>query len=398
MSIFDVSASTLFIASASQAGRMQNLGLRALNNGLELYVAKKYDEAIASFKRAASLDPKSSTSSNAYEYMARSYTQMGNNKSAISTYQESLRQDPNQSWIHLALGNLLFSEDRLEEAVRSYEKATNLDPSATNRYSLGQGYLAVGRYEEAERQFEQAKKMTPREPQGDVGLGQAYAKQGRGDDAIRAFQQAIDVQRDYWTAYSEMGYALVDNGDLDQAREIVETLEPKAAGLADSLSQYIYEKAPPKLTAAYTDDQFTSFSISKGPGTILTDLTASLSAPGSQHLFSMIFQFSKPMDRESVQDVGNWTISRAQSANLADTYNFGNLIPATEVMPPSTPTLVFYNETYRTATLVFNMTQNDQGNGTIDPSHIQFSFNGKDVLGISMDLANDDYSGFSGFA
>jgi Flp pilus assembly protein TadD len=398
MSIFDVNPDNLFIASGARTNIMRNLALRALNDGLEKYVAKKYDEAIASLKRAASLDPKSNTSLNAYDYMARAYSQLGDNDAAIRTYKQSLRVEPNQSDIQLALGNVYFMEDRVEEAVAAYEKATQLDPNATNRYSLAQGYLALGRYEEAERQFEAVKKLTPREPEADVGLGQTYAKLGRTEDALRAFQQAIDLQRDYWTAYSEMGYALVDGGEIDRAREILETLEPNAAELANGLSQYIYEKAAPRMTAAYTDDRFTPFFSSKGPGTKLTDLSPKLTDPGSEHLFSMVFGFSKPMDRESVQDINNWMIGRAYDSNLANSYNFGNPVPLTEVMPASKPVMVFYNDADRTATVLFSLRQNDAGNGTLDPSHIQFTFAGKDVLGLAMDGAANDYTGFSGVA
>ncbi len=398
MSIFDVNARTLFIAANAQARGMQNLALRALNAGLEAYVAKKYDEAIVALKRAASLDPKSATADNAYDYLGRAYTQLGDNAAAIRTYRESLRLNPNQPAIQLALGNVYFMEERVEEAVAAYQQAVKLDPNVMNRYSLGQGYLALGRYADAERQFEQVRQMAPREPQADTALGQTYAKQGRADDAVRAFQRAIDLQRDYWTAHSEMGYVLADNGEIERARAIAEQLQANDADLAARLDQYIYEKAPARMVASYTDDRFTPFFASKGPGTRLTDLSPKLAAPDSEHLFAMSFRFDKPMDRASVQSVDNWSIARATAANRAHAYNFGNTPPATEVLPPARPTMVLYNEADRTATVLFVLRQNAQGNGTIDPSHIVFGFRGQDVLGIAIDSAGDEYSGFSGFA
>ncbi len=398
MSIFDVSASTLFSAPLAQAARLDTLATRALNAGLEAYIAKKYEEAVPYFRRAAGLYPKSDIANNALEYMARSYSQLGDQSSAIKTYQQSLRQDPSQSGVYLALGNTLVVADRLDEAVAAYEQAVKLDPSAANRYSLGQGYLAVGRYDEAERQFEQVKQTAPREPQGDLGLGQVYAKQGKSGEAVRSFQQAINIQQDYWTAYSEMGFALVDDGQFEEAKRVAETLETPDATLAQSLVQYIYEKAPPRMTAAQTDDRFTPFLSSKGPGTLLKDLSPKLASPDSEHLFSMVFRFDKPMDRASVQNVGNWLIGRAQSPSLANQYNFGNLLPSDEVAPPKLPVMVFYNESDRAATVLFVLKQNSQGTGTIDPMHLQFSFKGSDVLGVTMDESSNDYSGFSGFA
>jgi hypothetical protein len=51
-----------------------------------------------------------------------------------------------------------------------------------------------------------------------------------------------------------------------------------------------------------------------------------------------------------------------------------------------------------TATVLFKISQNSTATGTIDPSHINFTFSGKDVLGLSMDKSADMYSGFSWFA
>jgi hypothetical protein len=59
---------------------------------------------------------------------------------------------------------------------------------------------------------------------------------------------------------------------------------------------------------------------------------------------------------------------------------------------------VYYNQQDQAATVLFRIRQNATGNGTLDPSHINFSFNGKDVVGLSMDKSADQYSGFSGFA
>ncbi|NTV95371.1 MAG: tetratricopeptide repeat protein [Thiobacillus sp.] len=397
MSIFDVDASTLFAASLSTTAQSQTLAMRALNSGLEAYVAKNYDAAIVSFRRAASLYTQSDIAKNAYEYMARSYAAQGEGDKAIKAYKESLRMDPAQPTVRLALANQFYAQERYPEAVTEYEKAAKLDPSAANLYSLGQGYMAVGRYEDAEKQFTRVKQLTPREPEADVAMGQALAKQGREEEALKSFQHAIDLQRDYWNAYSEMGYVLADNGKIDEAREIVTTLQENESDLAGNLDQYIYEKAPAQMTQATKAGMFNAFPTGKGPGTQLASLDSSLTAPGASSLFALTFSFDKPMERSSIQDVANWSISRAYGG-LADTYNFGMTAPTSEITLPEKPEFVFYDDTYQMATVVFRLTQNETGNGTLDPYHVQFSFNGQDVLGTAMDESANDYTGFSGFA
>jgi hypothetical protein len=48
--------------------------------------------------------------------------------------------------------------------------------------------------------------------------------------------------------------------------------------------------------------------------------------------------------------------------------------------------------------VLFSVSQNSTADGTIDPSHIKFSFNGKDATGMTMDPKANEYTGFSGFA
>ncbi|MFA5083712.1 MAG: tetratricopeptide repeat protein, partial [Hydrogenophilaceae bacterium] len=245
MTIFDSTVDSVFFPSSTQSAQLESLSQRALNSGLEAYVAKKYDEAIVLFKRSVGLAPASATAIYAYDYMARSHIAQGDNHSAIDIYKKSLRADPSSDSTHTALANLFYSDGRYTEARDEYEQAVKVNPSAANRYSLGQGYLATGQYAEAVQQFQKVHDMAPLEPNGDFGLGQAYARQGRSSDAVSAFQRAIDLQPDYLDAYSEMGYVHADNGDMDKAQEIADLLQAKASPLADTLSQYIYEQSAP---------------------------------------------------------------------------------------------------------------------------------------------------------
>ena len=59
---------------------------------------------------------------------------------------------------------------------------------------------------------------------------------------------------------------------------------------------------------------------------------------------------------------------------------------------------VYWNEKELKAILSFTVAQNASADGTIDPSHIEFKFTGKDIYGNSMDDKFDQYIGFSGVA
>ncbi len=112
----------------------------------------------------------------------------------------------------------------------------------------------------------------------------------------------------------------------------------------------------------------------------------------------MVFQFSKQMDAASVENAFNWKIERAIGTARGDGYNLDMMLNDTEISLSPTPLAVYYNSSELTATVLFKVRQNDTASGTIDPSHINFSFSGKDVVGLSIDKTADTYSGFSWFA
>jgi len=388
----------LFGSSSNRAAQLNNLALRELDKGLGQFTSKNYELAIGSFERSIRLSPGTEAAVNAYDYMARAQLSQGNKDAAIQSYQKALKIDPARDDLHALLGNIYTTEERLSDAAAEYELAVTNNPSAANRYSLGQGYLATGRLDEAKAQFELVKQLSPKEAFGSFGLGLVYAKQEKNVDAIDAFNDAIAIKSDYWEAYSEIGYVMANNGDFEQAQEVANNLLSNDAEMSSSLSQYIYEKTNPKMLAVYSSDLYSLFSSTLGPGTQLSGLNAYLQTASAEKTFSMVFKFSKQMDAKSVESTFNWKIERAIGTGRADGYNLDMKLKDTEVTLPSAPLAVYYDQKDMTATVLFKLKQNDTATGTIDPSHINFLFNGKDVLGLSMDKSADMYSGFSGFA
>lgn len=395
MSIFDVGASSLFVSATSQRAQMANIAQRVLSNALEHFVAKRYDEAITGFKQAVGLAPQSDTAINAYDYLARIYYQQGNSAAAVNAYEQAIKIDPGRADTHVTLGNLYISMSEPDKAVLAYEKAVVNDPSGVNRYSLGQAFLESGRYSEAVGQFTLVRDQEPGKPNGWYGLGLAYVKQGQASDAIDAFQQALSIQQDFSYAKVELGYLLADTGERDLATQIATELQTSASDLAETLSQYIFEKTPAEMVGVLATSTFPKV---LGPRTQVSALSSYLVNAGDQQTFSMIFQFNKPMDAQSVENILNWSISRSTDTGRADGYNFGFAVPDTEVTLSGIPSSVTYDPTLYAATVLFTLRQNDTANGTLDPSHIKFAFEGTDAGGLAISRDADEYTGFSGVA
>jgi hypothetical protein len=182
-----------------------------------------------------------------------------------------------------------------------------------------------------------------------------------------------------------------DLKDFDKAQEQASILSSIEQTLAFQLGIYIYEQKSPRILAAYSTD----FTSTAGLGTSVSDLDPSLTAPNSSEDFTMHFIFSKAMDASTIKSPAYWNITRADGQNRGGAYNWGLPLQSTEVTISPVPAAVVYHQDSQTADVTFRIIQNSSGNGTLDPSHIVFAFNGLDAYGKAMDPAANEYSGMS---
>jgi tetratricopeptide (TPR) repeat protein len=394
MDVFSVNSNQIFTVANQRSSQLESLANNALQGGIDRYMTGDYEGAIKEFKRSIGLNQDSSYAPDAADYMASAYLQLGDTEGAINAYQTASQSNPYRDDIHIKLGNLYYARGRYQEAESSYREAVEVYPIADNYYALGQVYLAMERYDDAETQFNEIIRLTPDSPNGNFGLGMALNMQKRHEDAILELEKAIAIQEDFYDAYTEIGYACADLGEIEKAQEMVNFLQAaEQTALADTLSRYMYKVDPPKLMFAYSAS---SFAYQAGIKTPLSFLDTYLENAGASKTFTMVFQFDKEMDRESVENIANWQIGRAAGSGPGQSYNYGLTIPDTEVTLSSLPENVYYNSESMTATVYFKIQQNETADGTIDPAHIEFKFSGKDIFGLSMNTKFDQFTGFSG--
>jgi tetratricopeptide (TPR) repeat protein len=383
----------LFSANDLQYTGQETLANQALSSGIGKYQQEDYQGAAADFKRAFGLSPYSGFAYEATKYASMAYQALGDTDSAIAMYEQAISVNQTDDRLHLEMGNLLFGQNRFSEAIASYEEAVRLYDDSTNRFSLGQAYIRTGRHSDAEHQFNKIIQRGGLEARnGYYGMGQALRSRGKYDDAIEQFELAIGKDREFYSAFEEMGYTYADAGQLDEAKRIQAYLEDKDAAASTLLGGYISKTTSPKIMFAYADSTFPYY---RSPKTQLAVIDAYLATANAQKSFSMVFQFNKEMDRESVENILNWTIERSEETTPGMRYNHGVAPADTEVDVPPLPATVYYDPDKMTATIRFALTQNATADGTIDPSHIVFSFSGKDADGNEMDVQHDQFMGFS---
>jgi Flp pilus assembly protein TadD len=395
MEFLSVGNTDIFSATIQQPAQLESLANNALSKGIDLYQRQDYEGAIRAFRRSVGLAPNSSYSTDAASYMANAYLALGDTKGAIKAYEDALKRSPDRDDIAISLGNVHFAEENYDEAIKAYEKAVSAWPSSSNHYALGQAYMNAGRYSDADNEFNAVFHMDPDKPNGNYGLGLNYSRQGRYEDAILQFKEAVRLDNKFYDGYAEMGYAYADLGEMDEAQRIVDSLEPVASELADTLSRYMYKVDPPKFMFSFADASFNYMMPWKTP---LSALDVYLATPNAEKTFTMKFQFDKEMDRESVENVLNWNISRSSQSGPGQAYNYGFPVPDTEVTLSPIPRSVIYDADNLTATVYFDVRQNADADGTIDAAHIEFKFTGEDAYGNKMNPKYDQFMGFSGVA
>ena len=391
---FSVLSDALMSSTYPTQQSLDSLSQSALSHGIDLYMNGDYQGAVKEFTRSIGLSPSSDYSVDASKYLANAYLRLNDTEKAISTYQKSIKLNPTRDDIHISLGNLYFSLNRYADAESEYKKAVRIYPDANNYFSLGQAYLYNDRLSDAEATFNKVKTIAPGSAMGDYGLGQTYAKLGLYDKAIEHFEEAIKKKDDFYDAYAEMGYVYADMGKRDEAKEVKNFLDDKDPSLGYTLGAYMYQVDKPGFSTVYYPEGFGSFPTR----TAVSSLSSYLANANASKTFSLKIMFDKEMDRASVENLSNWQISREYGIGPGEAYNFGRSIPSTEITIPFIPTNVYYDAETFTATVRFKVTQNSTADGTIDPTHIQFKFLGKDMYGLSMDSAADQYSAFSGIA
>ena len=387
-------ADSLFSATLTQSNGLESLANAALQRGIDAYTKQNYDGAVKEFKRAVGIGRGSSFAADAAQYLAMSYIQLEDTENAIKAYKSAFTIDPYRDDIRVKLGNLYFSQGKYEEARAEYAEAVRLNPSTVNRYSLGQAYIELGRFSEAENQYNEIQRLAPREAGGYLGMGLAYSRQGKHEEAIRQFKEAISRDGGLYDAYAQVGYSYADLGDMESAQGVVDTLERlDQTEIADTLSRYMYKVDPPKMLYANSSS---TFPFPMGKGTPLVALNSYLTNPGASRTVSIQIQFDKQMDRGSIENPTNWLISRAAGQGPGQAYNFGLSVSPNEARLPPMPNAVTWDADNLTATVYFTVTQNAAANATIDPSHVEFKFSGKDIYGLKMNPKFDQFTGFSG--
>jgi tetratricopeptide (TPR) repeat protein len=142
----------------------------------------------------------------------------GHPAEAIALLQRSVNLNPTVAAYHHDLAFVLWSAERIQEAIEAFTAALRLDPRNESAHrSLGHIFDRLGHKEKAMVNFQAAIKLKPDLFAVQSRLGELYLGRGLRAESAAAFRAAARVTKDLMTAQIAEARALEASGALEDA-------------------------------------------------------------------------------------------------------------------------------------------------------------------------------------
>jgi Flp pilus assembly protein TadD len=203
-----VLVATLFFGSCALLPTAVSNAQREFDQGLELFNAGRYEEAIPRFQKATELDP---NFGRAYLYLGRSYVSLKRWRQALSPLRTAYRLSPDETKreaLDLLIDALFsagldsFRAADFGSAVDYFREILGLQPTdAKGRNELvkalvaqGGDSLSRGNLSQAISAYTDAVKLSPNSFDAVFGLAKAFFRNGELYKAWQAAQEAAKVE------------------------------------------------------------------------------------------------------------------------------------------------------------------------------------------------------------
>ena len=215
-------------------------------------LANQYDEAIADFDKAISLDP---SNGKAYIQRGSAYCCKADYKHAITDLSKGITLEPDRAEAYNNRGAAYIKSQNYEKAIADFDKAISLDPNDADAYSnRGATCSTLQNYEKAITDFDKAISLDPNNAGAYVNRGRTYDLMGEHGAAIIELTRAINIDPTNPDAFNNRGNAYRHNGEVDKAiADHYKALElkPDDADLCYNLGNEYHDKGDYDNAIAY---------------------------------------------------------------------------------------------------------------------------------------------------
>ncbi|MFM2420765.1 MAG: hypothetical protein RL385_5488, partial [Pseudomonadota bacterium] len=157
-------------------------------------------------------------------WLGHAYEDTGKLTEAQGAYERAIKLSPRRFSGYVALSQLLFARDRIEEGARVLSDATGkVDDSAEVRRLLGISELSRNHLPEALHQFQAALRFEPKHTGALLGLATTQRKTGALDAAEATLKRLAGIEPTFSGLQLERGQLLESRGDYAGAVEAYRT-------------------------------------------------------------------------------------------------------------------------------------------------------------------------------
>jgi len=181
------------------------------NLGLALAQAGSRDRALAAYREALRLNPKSPKTHN---YLGLLLADMGDHDRAAGEFEAALTLLPQFAEARNNLGLVRLAQDRLDDAIAEFDRAVQLNPAFGEAHNnLGSASAQQGNLNRAIVEFEAAVRFQPGVAEPHANLAVALVDSGRPREALPHFETAVQLGGDPVRIHYAWASALADLGD-----------------------------------------------------------------------------------------------------------------------------------------------------------------------------------------
>jgi tetratricopeptide (TPR) repeat protein len=152
---------------------------------------------------------------------ALTWRQGGAYRDVESLWRDTLAKNPGSWMAQSNMGDALYKEGHVQEAMDHYEQALRINPElAEVHYNLGNVLSQAGRADEAIGHYEQALQIRPHYAEAQNNWGNVLQQMGKLPDAIVHivhYEQAIRIEPGLARAHDNLGNALYQIGKLQES-------------------------------------------------------------------------------------------------------------------------------------------------------------------------------------
>jgi len=198
-----------------------------------LYFAVSPDAGAPSSRRTAMLrqaltaDP---TNPTVYYHLGDEYGKAGRHNEAFKLYRDGISRGIRTGWIFSRLGWLYLQQENKDEAIASYERAAQLNPSDCESLSdLATAYLETGKVVDAERVYKWSLATDEEYAPAHNGLGLVAIRKQDLPAARGHFEKAVQLDPDLLEAQLNLGRIYKIMGAKARARACFKAFLAKAS-------------------------------------------------------------------------------------------------------------------------------------------------------------------------